>query len=216
MNRISTYMSIKVGLEEQYKEEHRHIWPEMLELIKRAGVRNYSIFMRGQELYSYFEVKDSDKLMAAAETDPVNERWQAHMAHFFEVGPGVGAGGPVTLEEVFHTQGLEPMTPARQRVATLMQLKPGKEAAYKEAHRHVWPEVIESGQRAGVGSFTIFMRGRTLFSFFDVADLDKAMMLLAADPDSQRWQEHMAHMFDVGPGIAEGTAVYLEEVFRVE
>ena len=60
------------------------------------------------------------------------------------------------------------------------------------------------------------MRGRELYSYFEVEDLDKAMTMLSADPDNQRWQEHMAHMFEIGPGISEGTTVYLEKVFHVD
>jgi L-rhamnose mutarotase len=60
------------------------------------------------------------------------------------------------------------------------------------------------------------MIGRKLFSVFQVVDLEQAMETLAADPDNQRWQAHMAHMFDIGPGVREGTTVYLEEVFHVD
>ena len=65
-------------------------------------------------------------------------------------------------------------------------------------------------------NYSIFQIGRMLFSYFQVEDLDTAMRTLAADPDNQRWQEHMAGMFDVGPGIRDGTTVFLDEVFYVE
>lgn len=216
IQRVATLMSVKAGMEERYREEHRNIWPEVVEGITRFGIRNYSLFMRGRELYSYFEVEDLDRAMAMAAADPDNQRWQRHMADFFDVGPGVRDGATVYLEEVFHTDGSDQADVPMQRVATLMQVKAGLEEAYKTAHQEIWPEVLEGIKRFGISNYSIYMHGRTLFSYFEVEDLDGAMAMAAADPDNQRWQEHMVHMFDIGPGIREGTTVYLEEVFHVD
>jgi len=100
MQRVATFMLVKEGMEERYREEHRHVWPEVLEGITRYGIENYSIFMMGRMLFSYFEVEDLDRAMAAA--DPVNQKWQEHMAPLMDVGSGVQDGSTVCLEEVFH------------------------------------------------------------------------------------------------------------------
>ena len=102
MQRVVTFMLVKEGMEERYREEHRNVWPEVLEGIKRYGIRNYSIFMRGRELYSYFEVEDLDKAIAMAAADPINQKWQEHMAPLMDVGSGVKDGSTIYLEEVFH------------------------------------------------------------------------------------------------------------------
>jgi len=151
-----------------------------------------------------------------AAADPDNQRWQQHMADFFDVGPGVREGATVYLEEVFHTDGSDQTNVPMQRVATLMQVKAGLEEAYKTAHHEIWPEVLEGIARFGICNYSIYMRGHTLFSYFEVENLEVAMAMAAGDPDNQRWQVHMAQMFDVGPGIAEGTTVYLAEVFHVD
>jgi L-rhamnose mutarotase len=214
MQRVATYMAVKPGLEDRYKEEHRNIWPEVLEGISRFGIRNYSIFMYGRELYSYFEVDDLQRAMAQAAADPDNQRWQVHMADFFDTGPGIQDGSTVHPVEVFHTQGYTGMMVTIQRVGMLMQLKAGMEKAYQEEHQKIWPEILEGISRVKIRSYSIYQIGRVLFSYFQVEDLEKAMQVLAADPDNQRWQAHMAHMFDAGPGIRDGTTVYLKEVFH--
>jgi len=89
-------------MEERYREEHRRVWPEILEGIKKARIRNYSIFTMGRKLYSYFEVEDLDKAMAMVAVDPINQKWQEHMAPLMDVGSGVKDGSTVYLEEVFH------------------------------------------------------------------------------------------------------------------
>jgi L-rhamnose mutarotase len=213
MQRIATYMSLKPGLEERYRTEHEHIWPEVRHGIRHFGLRNYTIFSHGRDLYSYFEVDDLDQAMRLAAADPVNQRWQAHMAGFFEVSPGVSDGSTVLLEEVFHTEGDQQSTTPRQRVAALMRLKEGLAGNYKTAHQQIWPEILAGMARAGISNYSIFRLGRTLFSYFEVNDLDQAMAMLAADPDNRRWQKQMAPMFDIGPGRPAGSTLYLEEVF---
>ena len=216
MQRVATYMALKPGLEQRYVEEHRDIWPEILDGIRRFGIRSYTIFMHGRELYSYFEVHDLQRAMAQAAADPDNQRWQAHMADFFDTGPGIQDGSTVRPLEVFHTDGYTGTLQPVQRVGMLMQLKPGMEKAYQVEHQKIWPEILDGIARVKIRNYAIFQIGRVLFSYFQVEDLEKAMQALAADPDNQRWQAHMAGMFDVGPGIRDGTTVFLEEVFYVE
>lgn len=103
-----------------------------------------------------------------------------------------------------------------QRVATFMLVKEGKEEEYREAHRNVWPEILEGIERAGIRNYSIFMMGRQLFSYFEVEDLDKAMAMVAADPINQKWQEYMTPLMDVGSGVKDGSTAYLEEVFHID
>jgi L-rhamnose mutarotase len=216
MRRVATFMSVKNGMEERYRQEHRDIWPKVLDGITSYGIGNYSIFMRGRELYSYFEVKDLERAMVKAAADPINQQWQAHMAPLFDVPPGVKEGSTVYLKEVFYTAGDADRYPPLQRVATLMAVKEGMEEKYKQAHRDIWPEILTGIARAGISNYSIFMRGRELFSYFEVCNLEEAMAQIAADPDNQRWQTYMAPLFDVGPGVQEGSTVYLEEVFHLD
>lgn len=102
MQRVSTYMRVNAGLAEEYVRRHAAAWPELLEGIRRYGIRNYSIFMRGRDLYSYFEVENLAGAMTQSAADPVNQRWQAYMAPLMDVGSGVKDGSTVYLEEVFH------------------------------------------------------------------------------------------------------------------
>lgn len=102
MQRVATFMVVTEGREEEYRKAHRSVWPEILEGIERAGIRNYSIFMMGRHLFSYFEVEDLDKAMAMIAADPINQKWQEYMAPMMEVTSGVGDGSMVYLDEVFH------------------------------------------------------------------------------------------------------------------
>jgi L-rhamnose mutarotase len=84
---------------EEYVHAHRDVWPEMLDALRGAGIRNYTIFRDGNQMFGYFE---ADDLAAAAEylaQQDVSTRWQDAMAHFLE--ERVPDGGPPSLQEVF-------------------------------------------------------------------------------------------------------------------
>jgi L-rhamnose mutarotase len=101
-----------------------------------------------------------------------------------------------------------------QRVAFLLQIKPGKVEAYEEAHRHVWPEMIAELEAAGVIEYSIFRRGLQLFLFMRTADFDRTQEYLSRSAVNQRWQQAMAPLFDEVPGKDPSEAFAMaKEVF---
>ena len=45
---------LKPGMKNEYKRRHDEIWPEMIEVLKKAGIRNYTIWLTGDELFGYY------------------------------------------------------------------------------------------------------------------------------------------------------------------
>jgi L-rhamnose mutarotase len=82
-----------------YLEAHRNVWPEMLTALLDAGIRNYTIFRNGNEMFGYFESDDLEASAAYMEEQEVNARWQDTMAELLE--ERVPDAGPPTLEEIF-------------------------------------------------------------------------------------------------------------------
>ena len=83
MPRVAFLLRLRPGTEEAYDQAHRAVWPEMLALLQRAGVSEYSIFRREQMLVLTMQVEDFDQTWARIEADPVNTKWQAAMAPYF-------------------------------------------------------------------------------------------------------------------------------------
>jgi L-rhamnose mutarotase len=83
----------------EYLEAHRSVWPEMLEALRGAGVRNYSIFRAGNEVFGYFEADDLEAAAASLAAQEVCARWQDAMADLLE--ERVPDAGPPQLEEIF-------------------------------------------------------------------------------------------------------------------
>ena len=53
MERMAWRGCIKPGCKAEYIKRHNEIWPEMVEVLKKAGIVNYTIFADGDELFGY-------------------------------------------------------------------------------------------------------------------------------------------------------------------
>ena len=101
--RVAFLLRLRAGMGEAYDKAHETVWPEMLDLLKRAGVSEYSIFRRDEMLVLVMTVEDFDAAWERIEADPVNTRWQAAMAPYFEAVPGHLPGERFAmLREVFY------------------------------------------------------------------------------------------------------------------
>ena len=102
MQRVAFMMRIKPGSEEEYRRRHRQVWPELLADLKRAGCQNYSIYLRGTELFAYMEVDDFQRYLEVMATSRASERWEAQMSDILIRETEASTGFPPVLEEVFH------------------------------------------------------------------------------------------------------------------
>src|SRR5947207_16028837 len=84
---------------DEYVEAHEAVWPEMLDALRSAGIRNYTIFRNGNEMFGYFEAEDIEAAGRYLEGQEVSARWQDAMAELLE--ERVPDSGPPPLEEVF-------------------------------------------------------------------------------------------------------------------
>jgi len=103
MPRVAFRLRIKPDAIEGYERDHANVWPELLANLKQVGISDYSIFRRDQDLFLVMQVKDFDATWDALAKDPVNLRWQAQMAQYFEPVPDLKPGERFAMmKEVFH------------------------------------------------------------------------------------------------------------------
>lgn len=96
-------LKVKPEKLDEYKARHAAVWPEMLDALRQAGWRNYSLFLRPDGLLvGYLETDDFDRCLANMQNQPVNARWQAEMAPFFDLEGEYADKNMVTLERIFH------------------------------------------------------------------------------------------------------------------
>ena len=102
MERVGFVMHLKPGHEAEYRRRHAAVWPEMLESLREAGCRNYSIFLHGADLFGYLEVDCFKSFCSTMADSPVNARWQADMANLIDPLTNPTTGFHRRLDEVFH------------------------------------------------------------------------------------------------------------------
>lgn len=78
-------LEVRPGYEEEYKKRHDQIWPEMLETLRKAGIRNYNIFRHGLTLFGYFETADLGAAQTHLASCPVNAKWGEWMAPIMKI-----------------------------------------------------------------------------------------------------------------------------------
>ena len=95
-------MRLHPGMESVYERRHAALWPEMKEMIRDYGGRNYSIFLDPEtlDLYGYIEIEDEERWAASADT-AICRKWWDYMAPLMDVNPD---NSPVCrdLQNVFH------------------------------------------------------------------------------------------------------------------
>lgn len=104
MERVCFLLRVRPDRLDEYVERHRTVWPEMLDALRRAGWRNYSLFLhRDGLLVGYLETDDFAAALASMEVTDVNARWQAEMAPYFELPADERPDtGLERLPEIFH------------------------------------------------------------------------------------------------------------------
>jgi L-rhamnose mutarotase len=105
MDRMAVTYRLRPGCRETYIKAHKELWPEMRDMLRRGGIRQMTIFLRGDSLFLYADVEDRAAYQALKATDPVYQRWDAFMATllaqpFDDSQPGIFAA----LEEVWHIE----------------------------------------------------------------------------------------------------------------
>lgn len=80
MERYAWKAIVKDGKLDEYVKRHNEIWPELKQVLKDAGISNYTIWNVGNELFGYYECEKGKAFAQKAQADsPVVDRWNAFM-----------------------------------------------------------------------------------------------------------------------------------------
>lgn len=101
MHKIAFKMQLHPGQVAEYKRRHDALWPDLEQLLRETGIRDYSIFLDPQTLALFGVLKTDNPLkMNDLPHHPVMQRWWAYMSDIMESNPD-NSPVSVALEEVF-------------------------------------------------------------------------------------------------------------------
>jgi L-rhamnose mutarotase len=102
MEKYAFKMFLNPGMQAEYKKRHDDIWPELVALLKEAGVSDYSIHL-DEETNTLFGAlwRRADHTMDALPSHPVMQRWWAHMADIMRTNE-MNEPVAIPLTSVFH------------------------------------------------------------------------------------------------------------------
>ncbi len=102
MQRVAFKMKLFPGQQAEYQRRHDAIWPELVQLLKSAGIEDYSIFLDRETnaLFGVLKVPDKAALDALPQ-HKVMQQWWAYMGDLMETNPDQSPVS-IPLEEMFH------------------------------------------------------------------------------------------------------------------
>ncbi len=101
MVRVAWKAQILPGRVEEYVKRHDELWPELKDVFRRAGIRNYSIWNVGTELFGYYECDDMEYAGKVQNESPDVQRWNEYMKDVMVVNIDPVTGTQPQLRRVF-------------------------------------------------------------------------------------------------------------------
>lgn len=102
MEKIAFKMQLAEGQLDEYRKRHEELWPDLADLLKDAGISDYSIYFDAttHALFAVLWRSDGHK-MDSLQHDPVMKKWWDYMADIMDTE---SSNAPVVtpLESVFH------------------------------------------------------------------------------------------------------------------
>lgn len=105
MKRYGSVIGVRREVIQEYKNYHSAVWPEILDMIRKCNIRNYSIFLKDELLFGYFEYHGADfeADMAKMAVDPKTQEWWKIMGPMQSPLESRAEGEWwANMEEVFH------------------------------------------------------------------------------------------------------------------
>lgn len=102
MERYAWTAKILPGKKDEYVKRHDEIWPELVAVLKEAGIGNYTIWNVGDTLFGYYECEKGTAYAAQVQAQSaVVDRWNDCMKDVMAMEMDPVTGAQPMLEQVF-------------------------------------------------------------------------------------------------------------------
>ena len=102
MERFAWKATVKDGMLAEYRRRHDAIWPELKQVLKDAGIRNYTIWNTGNELFGCFECEKGAAYAAEYQAkSPIVDKWNEYMKDVMVMELDPETGAQPQMQQVF-------------------------------------------------------------------------------------------------------------------
>jgi L-rhamnose mutarotase len=94
MERYAWRAKVLDGKLDEYIRRHKEIWPELTDVLKQAGICNYTIWNNGNDLFGYYECEKGIEYAAEVQSSSkIVDKWNEYMKSvmLMEMDPETGA-----------------------------------------------------------------------------------------------------------------------------
>ena len=105
MEKYAWKARILPGKREEYIKRHDEIWQEMKDLLKEAGICNYSIWLTDDVLFGYYECEKGIEFAAKTQANsPIVKKWGEYMKDVMVMDKDPVTGAQPLMEQVFYLE----------------------------------------------------------------------------------------------------------------
>ncbi|MCX6360791.1 MAG: L-rhamnose mutarotase [Armatimonadetes bacterium] len=98
MQRVGLMLQVKPEKLDEYLKIHENVWPDLLAELKKAGFRNYRLWLGpGGVEFGYLECDDWQASCDYLATSEVHTRWQTFMQDYLDSPTASDQGGQPVL-----------------------------------------------------------------------------------------------------------------------
>lgn len=105
MEKYAWKAKLKDGMKEEYVRRHDNIWQEMKDVLKSAGIKNYSIWLIGNELFGYYECEKGVEYATKVQSESsIVDKWNEFMKDVMVMELDSKTGAQPLMEQVFNME----------------------------------------------------------------------------------------------------------------
>ena len=102
MEKYAWKATVKEGCMDEYIRRHDNLPEDMQQLLREAGICNYTIWNVGNELFGYYECRNGVDYAAKTQNEsPIVKRWDAYMSDILIMEKDPVTGAQPLLRQVF-------------------------------------------------------------------------------------------------------------------
>lgn len=102
MEKYAWKAKVKDGKLDEYCRRHNEIWDQLVQVLRQAGIRNYTIWNVGNDLFGYYECEKGAEYAARVQAESeVVAQWNDYMRDVMEMELDPVTGAQPKLNKVF-------------------------------------------------------------------------------------------------------------------